>query len=172
VVAEQLTGNMAVDPGNGNSGAVFFSAGNEIRRMNKDGSGLTAFAPVLGHGTIGIHGGYVYWVDAAGAMRRARENVVPTCDAGSCGQIVVPPGTPHVSGPAAFDDSYAYWSFDEGNGLSLLMRARVDGGSPNVEALVEHSAISSVAVDDVAIYYTTQNDNWVNGTGSFWRLAK
>jgi hypothetical protein len=169
---DQQYGNIAVDPGAGDGGFVFFTAENEVQRVNKDGTGLVAFVPVLGHPLIGIHGGYLYWVDAAGALRRAPEGAVPSCDAGACGQVVVPPGTPGVAGPTAFDDTYAYWRFDDGSNQSILARARLDGHSTDIEVLVRHTAINSVAVDDVAIYYTTGNDNGVDNTGSFWRLAK
>jgi hypothetical protein len=120
---------------------------------------------------VGVHNGIVYWVDAAGAMLSAPEGTVPSCDAGTCGAVIVSAGTPYVSGPLAFDDIYAYWSFFD-PAHSRLLRVRLDGTSQAPETLVEHSAISSVAVDDVAIYYTTQNDNGVDSTGAFWRQAK
>jgi hypothetical protein len=167
---EELTGIIAVDPGPG--GYVFFTAGEHLNRMNKDGSGLIAFAPVHGQGIVGVHEGNVYWVDPAGAMLSAPEDTVPSCDAGACGEVIVSAATFYVGGPLAFDDTYAYWYYSSANSSSLLLRARLDGNSPVPEILVRHTSISSVAVDDLAIYYTTQNDNGVNYTGSFWRQAK
>jgi hypothetical protein len=57
-------------------------------------------------------------------------------------------------------------------GANVLARARKDGSSASIEVIAWHSAMSGVAVDDVAIYYVTDNDNGENGTGSFWRVTK
>jgi len=164
---DQLYGGIAVDPGD--DGFVFFIAANHLYRVSKSDFTSLEFAAALGQAPVGIDNGYVYWLDAAGALRRAPETI-PSCD-GRC-EVVVPAG-PHVGGPSAFDDTYVYWSvFDTTEKKSLIARARKDGASPNIEILVHHTGVSSVAVDGAFIYYTTQHDNGVNATGSFWRLAK
>jgi hypothetical protein len=164
-------GSIAVDPGP--DGFVFFVANNHVNRMTKTGTGLTAFAPVTGQPNVAFHAGYVYWMDAAGALLRSPEDVVPSCDAGTCGQVVVPAGMPSFGAPWAFDDAYIYWIWQAGEFVTArLARMRQDGSSPNVEIVAEHLDMTSVAVDDVAVYYTTTTDNGTDAMGSLWRLAK
>jgi hypothetical protein len=169
--AEQF-GAIAVDPGP--SGSVFFVAHEYVRRINKDGSGLTAFAPVVGQPNVAFHDGFIYWTDATGAMLRSRQDVVPSCDAGTCGQLVVPAGMPAFAPSWAFDNAYVYWIWQGGDStVSRLARMRQDGSSLAPEIVAEHLDITSVAVDDAAVYYTTTRDHGGNDPmGSLWRLAK
>jgi hypothetical protein len=166
--SDAFQGNIAVDPGAG--GYVFFTTSTQLLRMNKDGSGLVAFAPVVAEGNVGIHAGLVYWIDDNQQLVRAPEDPVPNCHGGLCGQVVVSPGAPYLSnGPDDFDDTYVYWhgGFD----VSPLLRARLDG-TGHYEILVQHLAISGVQVDDTAIYYITQYASAVPENGGFWRLPK
>jgi hypothetical protein len=168
---EQFLGTIAVDPGP--TGYVFFTAGGHLNRMNKDGTGLVALAPVPGQEVLGIHNGLVYWVDAAGALVSMPENNFPPCDAGTCGTVVLSAGTPYVGVPEAFDDTYGYWWANLDTTRTAIVRARLDGSSHSPEILVEHSSSPfAIAVDDVAIYYVTQNESGLPHSGSFWRQAK
>jgi hypothetical protein len=164
-------GAIAVDPGS--KGYVFFAAHNYVNRMDKNGGPLTPFAPVNGQPNVAFHGGYVYWMDASGAVLRSLQEVIPSCDGGTCGQVVVPAGLPAFGSPWAFDDTYIYWIWQNGEfTLDRMGRMRQDGTSPGVEIVAEHLDITSVAVDDVAVYYTTTTDNGSDPNGSLWRLAK
>jgi hypothetical protein len=169
---DPFAGNIAVDPGP--DGFVFVVARDRLNRFKKDGSELTVIAPALAAGRIGVHGGYVYWLDPTGAMLRAPEDIVAPCDAGGCGQVVVPAGLPSFAGAQAFDDTYVYWVWMQSNEFTTarLARARQDGSSPDFELVAEHTSMTSVAVDDAAVYYTTNNDQGLNQTGSLWRLQK
>jgi hypothetical protein len=163
---EELWGQPAVDPGS--AGYVFFTALDRLNRMDKDGGGLTAFATVVGQSTPTIDSGFVYWRAPNGALLRAPEQGIPACDSGSCAEVVIPAGTTTMYGPPAFDDTFAYWH----DSLNEIARVRKDGTSTAPEVLARHEAISGLAVDDVAVYYTTQSNNGQSNTGSFWRIAK
>ena len=167
--SEQLWGAMGLDPGP--NGYFFVAALNELSRMNKDGSGRVTFAHVSGQSVVGVDGGYVYWVNATGALLRAREDATPPCDSAPCAETVVAPGMANIPGAQAFDKDYVYWA--DGS-LSSVSRARKDGSS-QPQPLAFHKFISGLAVDDVAVYYGVQWEDVDAGgapTGSLYRVAK
>ncbi|HEY2518310.1 MAG TPA: hypothetical protein VGI39_45890 [Polyangiaceae bacterium] len=166
--SEQLWGGMAVEPGP--NGYFFVAALNQLSRMNKDGTGVVAFAHVSGQSVVGLDGGYVYWVNATGALLRAPEASPPPCDTAPCAQTVVAAGKANIPGAQAFDKDYVYWA--DGS-LSAVSRARKDGSS-EPQPLAFHRSISGLAVDDVAVYYAVQWEDQDAGvpTGSLYRVAK
>jgi hypothetical protein len=166
VANDTLVSLLGVDPGS--DGYVFFTTGNQVNRMAKDGGGLVAYSPGPGQSSPLVDNGYVYWTNASGAIMRSHVETLPTCDAGACGEVVVPANLGLIGAPQAFDSTYVYFVGD-----NRLGRALKNGTSTAIEIIAQHTAPpAAVAVDDVAIYYVTPNDNTLDNTGSFWRVAK
>jgi hypothetical protein len=161
--------DLAVDDDPTVDGYVFFSDGQNIHRVTKDGTADIVFQS--GTGPFLVDNGYLYWFQAGALVREATTIGCPSSS--MCPELVLAAGTLKGPGDLATDESYIYIVDNTNDELERVMK------NPPFMAQVIATGYTmvDVAVDSVAVYYANQyadtdaaSDG--GGTGSIWRLAK